>query len=75
MGAIFHHCHDREAEGHFKATRTIAKVLPLGFYWPTFFKDAHMYVTSCNRFQRICNISRKHEMPLNYVLIYDIFDV
>ena len=44
-------------------------------YLPTLFKDAHRYVSSCNQCQRTGNISRKHEMPMNYILVCDIFDV
>ena len=42
-------------------------------YWPTLFKDAYRYVSSCNQCQRTGNISRKHEMPMNYILVCDIF--
>ena len=45
IDSILHHCHDREAGGHFGPTRTAAKVLQSGFYWPTLFKDAHRHVT------------------------------
>ena len=71
--AIIHHCHDREIGGHFRATRTEAKILQLGFYWPTLFKDAHRYVSACNRSQKTSNISHKHEMPMNYILVCDMF--
>ena len=74
-GSILHHCHDRESGGHFGATRTAAKVLQSGFYWPTLFKDAHRYVSACHQCQKTGNISRKHEMPMNYILVCDIFDV
>ena len=74
-GAIFHHFHDREAGGHFGARRTTAKVLQSGFYWPILFKDSHRYVSSCHQCQKTGNISRKHEMPMNYILVCDIFDV
>ena len=73
MGSILYHCHDSKTGGHFRVTRTATKVLQLGFYWQTLFKDAYMYVAQCNRCQRTRNISRKHEMPLNNVLICDIF--
>ena len=72
---ILYHCHDRESGWHFGATRIAAKVLQSGFYWPTLFKDAHKYVSSCNQCQRTGNISHKHEMPMNYILVCDIFDV
>ena len=72
---ILYHCHASPVGGHFGATRTAAKVLQCGFYWPTIFKDADHYVRSCNECQRAGNISRKHEMPLNNILVCEIFDV
>ena len=32
MGAILHHCHDRETRGHFAATKTATKILQSGLY-------------------------------------------
>ena len=75
MNSILHHCHDRETGGHFGSTRTEAKVLESGFYWPNLFKDAQRYVSMCNRCQHTGNISRRHEMPLNNILVCDLFDV
>ena len=75
MESVLHYCHDREAGGHFGANRTAAKVLQSGFYWPTLFRDAYRYVQKCDRCQRTGNISRRHEMPLNTILVCDIFDV
>ena len=72
---ILQHCHDKEAGGHFGTTRTAAKILQSGFYWPNIFKDAHRYVKTCNVCQRTGNISRKHEMPLTNILVCEIFDV
>ena len=51
------------------------KVLQSGFYWPTLFKDARKFVVSCNECQRIGNISRRQEMPMNYSLVIEPFDV
>lgn len=72
---ILHHCHDGETCGHFGATKTAAKILQSGFYWPTLFKDAYSYVASCDRCQRTGNISRKNEMPLNNIIVCELFDV
>ena len=58
MNSILHHCHDKEIRGHFGSTRTAAKVLESGFYWPNLFKDAHRYVSMCDRCQHTGNISR-----------------
>ena len=54
---ILKHCHTLEYGGHFGTQRTAAKVLQSGFYWPTMFKDAHAFVTTCDRCQHTGNIS------------------
>ena len=60
---ILHHCHAGPAGGHYGANRTAQKVLEAGFYWPTLFKDAQQFVTSCDNCLRVGNISRRNEMP------------
>ena len=52
-----------------------AKVLQLGFYWPTLFKDAQAFVVACDRCQRTGNISKRNEMPLKNILEVELFDV
>ncbi|KAJ9535626.1 hypothetical protein OSB04_un001232 [Centaurea solstitialis] len=37
--------------------------------------DADKFVKKCDRCQRSGNISRRHEMPLNYILEVELFDV
>ena len=71
MESILHYCHVREVEGHFSAT----KVLRSGFYCPTLFKDAYAHVKTCDACQRMGNISRRNEMPLNPILEVELFDV
>ena len=44
MGSILTHCHSLECGGNFGGNRTSVKVLHLGFYWPTLFRDTHAYV-------------------------------
>jgi hypothetical protein len=73
--SILEHCHSKEVGGHFGPNRTAYKVLQCGFYWPTIFKDAHKFVKTCDSCQRSGNISRRHEMPLNNILVCEIFDV
>jgi hypothetical protein len=68
-------CHDHACGGHFNAKKTAAKILQCGFYWPTLFRDAHTYCTSCERCQKLWSISRRNMMPLNPILIIEIFDV
>ena len=32
------------------------------------------HVSACHQCQKTGNISHKHEMPMNYILVCDIFD-
>ncbi|KAL5554123.1 hypothetical protein UlMin_041524 [Ulmus minor] len=73
--SILQQCHSSPYGGHFGGMRTANKVLQAGFYWPTLFKDAHSCVLQCDRCQRMGNVSRKHEMPLNNILEVELFDV
>ncbi|XP_022895350.1 uncharacterized protein LOC111409540 [Olea europaea var. sylvestris] len=57
---VLESCHSAPYGGHFAATKTVAKVLQLGFYWPTLFKDAHYMVKHCDKCQRTGYISRRN---------------
>ncbi|KAK8540181.1 hypothetical protein V6N12_046472 [Hibiscus sabdariffa] len=72
---ILFHCHTSICGGHFGGSRTAAKVLQSGFYWPTLFKDAYNFHKTCDRCQRIGNISRRNEMPSQCILEVELFDV
>ncbi|KAG8490931.1 hypothetical protein CXB51_014112 [Gossypium anomalum] len=72
---ILEHCHSGPTGGHYSGTKTAHKILKSGFYWPSLFKDANRYVTSCDKCQRIGNLSKNDEMPQNYMLYCEIFDV
>ena len=60
---------------HASGDKIIAKILQVAFYWPALFKDVHAYVRTCDCCQRIEGWSRRNEMPLNYILEVEIFDV
>ena len=45
---ILSHCHSGPTGGHHSANRTVEKVLELGFYCLTLFKDAQEYVARCD---------------------------
>ncbi|WJZ98632.1 hypothetical protein VitviT2T_017144 [Vitis vinifera] len=51
------------------------KVIQSGFWWPSLFKDAHSICKGCDRCQRLGKLTRRNMMPLNPILIVDIFDV
>ncbi|CAL8993246.1 unnamed protein product [Prunus brigantina] len=61
--------------GHFSAKKTALKVLQSGFFWPTLFKDAFDFCSKCDRCQKMGNIGRRNEMPLNNILVVELFDV
>lgn len=75
QGQILQKFHSKAYGGHHVGDRTAHKVLQSGFYWPTLFKDARKYVLSCDECQRIGNISRHQEMPMNYSLAIEPFYV
>ncbi|KAK5771682.1 hypothetical protein PVK06_047918 [Gossypium arboreum] len=75
ISKILEHCHSGPTRGHYSGTKTTHKILESGFYWPSLFKDASRYVTSCDKFQQTGNISKRDEIPQNYLLSCEIFDV
>ena len=70
---ILAHCHALACGGHFGGIRTVAKVLQSGFYWPTLFKDAHHFVSTCDKCQRMGSISKRDEPPLQPILEVELF--
>ncbi|PRQ17346.1 putative nucleotidyltransferase, Ribonuclease H [Rosa chinensis] len=72
--SILSHCHTLACGGHFGGKKTAFKVLSCGFYWPTLFKDAHAYVSACDRCQRSGNIASRNQMPLTNIMEVEIFD-
>ncbi|KAL4279775.1 hypothetical protein GQ457_03G015330 [Hibiscus cannabinus] len=72
---ILEQCHSAPYGGHFGGNRTTAKVLQSGLYWPTLHRDAQLLCQQCDRCQRIGNISRRNEMPLQNILEVELFDV
>ena len=72
---ILSHYHENECEGHFASQKTAMKVLRSGFYWPSLFKDAQSICRGCDKCQRLGKISRRHMMPLNPILVVDMFVV
>ena len=75
MVSILNHCHTLPCGGHFGGQRTVAKVLQSGFYWPSLFKDAHQFVSTCNKCQRMGSISRKDEPPMSTIREVKLFDL
>jgi len=75
ISSIILHCHDVPCEGHASGDKTAAKILKAGFYWLTLLKDVRASVQTCDHCQKTRNRSRRNEMPLNYILDVESFDV
>ena len=69
QGRIIDKCHASPYGGHFAGDRTTYKILQLGFYWPTLFRDCAEWVKQCDRCQRMGNINRINEMDLQGILV------
>ena len=72
---ILSKCHSSVYGGHFGSQKIAQKVLKFGFFLPNLFKDSHQHIQNYDRCQRVCNISRRNEMPLNNIQEVEIFDV
>ena len=72
---ILSHCHESACGGHFASQKTTIKVLQSGFYWPSLFIEAHQMFRECDRCQRLEKLSHRHMMPLNPILVVELFDV
>ncbi|XP_016199571.1 uncharacterized protein LOC107640571 [Arachis ipaensis] len=68
-------CHGSCYGGHFGRERTVANVLQCGFFWPTIFKDAKEMVQHYNECQRAGNLPKRNEMPQQFILELELFDV
>ncbi|CAB1184610.1 unnamed protein product [Spirodela intermedia] len=62
-------------EGHFTSKKTVAKFLQCDFYWPSLFKDAHIFYRQFIKCQAAINIQKRNAMPLKSVIGLEIFDV
>jgi hypothetical protein len=72
--SVLKFCHSEACGGHFSIKKTAAKILQCGFYWPTLFKDTNNFCRSCERCQKLGAISHRNMMPLNPILVIEIFD-
>ena len=75
QGRILYECHASPYGGHFVGDKTAHKILQSGFYCPTIFKDCFEWVKLCDQCQRMGSINIRHEMPLQGMLVVQLFDV
>jgi hypothetical protein len=59
--------------GHVGGKATTLKILQVGLWWPTMFKDAKAYARACDVFQRVGKPSWRDELPLHPVQVLQAF--
>ena len=72
--SILWHCHSSPYGDHHSGDRTTTKMLQVGFFWPSIFKDAHDYVRCYEKCQRTGGMSRRNEVSLQNIMEVEIFD-
>ena len=72
---ILSYCHDSASGGHFASQKIAMKVLQAGFYWTSLFKDVYTMCKQYDKCQRFGKISHRHMMPLNPILVVELFDI
>ena len=58
----------------FLLKKTTTKILQYEFYWPTLFKDTYIFWKTYENSQKLGAISKWNMMPLNLILVIEIFD-
>ena len=66
---ILHQFHDRPAGGHFSPRATALKVMKAGYYWPSVFKDVHLWVRKCKQCAIFAGKERLSAMPLKPIQV------
>ena len=60
---------------HHSGVHTAHKILQCAYYFPTIHKDALEFAKAFDRCQRDGGISRRQDLPLNPILVIELFDV
>ena len=67
---VLNEMHDNPAGGHYGRETTAHKILRVGYYWPTVFRDSHAYARKCKVCQIAVGRERNLAIPLRPVMIY-----
>jgi hypothetical protein len=66
--------HDDLVGGHFVGETTAHKILRVGYYWPTLFRDAHAYARKCKSCQVSIVREKRPAIPLQPVTLSITFE-
>jgi hypothetical protein len=71
---ILEEAHDGIVGGHYVGRSSAQNILCSGLWWPTLHIDVKEYCQSCDVCQRVGNLYRRDEMPLNPQITLQAFD-
>ena len=71
---ILKYCHDEPCGGHFSDKRTTYKILLLGYYWPSIFRDTKEYVKRCDSCQGMGKPTLSNEMHFQSEVLIEPFE-
>ena len=74
MPEILKACHDEPCRGHSSNKRTACKILLLGYYLPSIFRDTKEYAKRCDICQRMGKPNLSNEMPLQPQVLIEPFE-
>ncbi|KAI3695244.1 hypothetical protein L1987_78236 [Smallanthus sonchifolius] len=67
--------HASACGGHFSGQKTERKVFETSLFWPSIFRVAFEFAKNWVNCQKMGIISKRNEMPLQPILVVDLFDV
>nr|GEX01073.1 reverse transcriptase domain-containing protein [Tanacetum cinerariifolium] len=68
-------CHEGPSGGHHGANLTAKKVFDAGLFCPSYYRDAHEMIKTCDICQWQGKISQRDEIPQNSIQVCEIFDI
>ena len=75
INQVLYYCHSSEFRGHFKPSKTATKIWQSGYYWLTTIVDSYTYCRSCDRCQRMGNLSWRDKLLSMSILAVEPFDI
>ena len=73
VNSVIKLCHSDASKSHFSSKKTTAKNLQYRFYWPTMFKDTHVFCKACENYQKSGFISKHKEYLDNLLLTFGTY--
>jgi hypothetical protein len=74
VGKALKELYDGLVGGNFMGNTTAHKILRVGYYWPTLFRDAHTYARNCKNFQISARREKRFNVRLQHVVVSRPFD-